>query len=88
MQTLASEKLRVQHAFALPEPPSEYAIGKRFQNCIDWVGTVRGASDALAATFLAQRELGDDRVSACPMQHLSDTDKALARAGRLIEARA
>jgi hypothetical protein len=78
----------VQRAFTLPPEPTEYAIGKTFRGAIDWVGTVRGASDALAATFLAKRELGDDRVSACPMQHLSDTDKALARAGRVIEVRA
>ena len=78
----------VQPAFELPEAPTEYAIGKRFQDCIDWVGVVRGAQNALAATFIAKRELADDRVSACPMKALSDADQALARGGRVIEVTA
>jgi len=76
-----------QAAFALQDQPTEYAIGKTFGDSIDWVGVVRGAPDALAATFTAQHVFGSTRVSACPMQRLTATDRALARAGRVIEVR-
>ena len=78
--------MAVQPAFALPEPLREYAAGKRYGDHIDWLGVVR-APNLGAAEQLALRELGDPRVGTCPMEALSDTDKALARAGRLIQVR-
>ena len=63
-----------------------YAIGRLHGGSVAWLGVVQGAGDAIEATRLAQRELGDPGVVACPWALLSRRQRELAQAGRVIEA--
>lgn len=75
-----------QRAFSLPQARPEYALGRKYGEIVSWVGVAKGFTNALAATTFAQRVLADSRVSACPIRALTPSQKALARAGQVVEA--
>lgn len=75
-----------QPAFALPDPPSEYAIGVKRASGPEWVGVARGFDNAFTAMMTARAQLGGELLTA-PISTLSYTDRAIARQGRVVEAR-
>ena len=75
----------------VPEQPKSrrrrtvYALGRRYDAGVEWIGFIKGADHALQATQIAQRQLGDPEVSAAPWKRLPAEIKRACRAGCVVE---